>query len=54
METLTKMKTEIKNVGGVWYICTDGHTKRLGHDFITTEELIEFNEFFKEAKNKKL
>ena len=44
------MITEIKNVGGIWYICTDGQAKRLGHDILTPEELMTLDEFIKDYK----
>lgn len=42
--------TEIKNVGVIWYICTNGHAKRLGHDILTPEELSTLDEFIREYK----
>ena len=44
------MVTEIKNVGGIWFICTDGHAKRLGHDTLSPEELSALDEFIREYK----
>ena len=44
------MVTEIKNIGGIWYIYTDGHAKRLGHDVLTPEELSTLDEFIREYR----
>ncbi|WP_185145816.1 hypothetical protein [Chryseobacterium sp. SNU WT5] len=44
------MVTEIKNVGGIWFICTDGHAKRLGHDKLSPEELSTLDEFIRDYK----
>lgn len=44
------MNIEIRNVGGIWYICAGGHAKRLGHDHLTPEELAAMDEFIRDYK----